>query len=154
MHFFNNFSHPSSATRPPNHSIGLLKSRQNPSVQALFGELTGVQVAEQNITWQCRDMCCGGEITCILACYHKMNGYEKKAAGKISCASNANVAALQGSHSSSRWRSWRLRQARSHWYGARWQAATLWKLAACCCRTILLIKHMSRCQNKAEYVPA
>ena len=33
------FSLPSSAQSPPIPSIGLLKSRQNPSVQALFGEL-------------------------------------------------------------------------------------------------------------------
>ena len=38
--FYNNFSPSSSATRPPHTSIGLLKSRQNPSVQALFGELS------------------------------------------------------------------------------------------------------------------
>ena len=36
--FYNNFSHPSSAQSPPRASIGLLKIRQNPSVQALFGE--------------------------------------------------------------------------------------------------------------------
>ena len=40
--FCNNFSHPSSANLPPAHPIGLLKSRQNPSVQALFGELDEV----------------------------------------------------------------------------------------------------------------
>ena len=36
--FYNNFSPSSSAGAPPGASIGLLKSRQNPSVQALFGE--------------------------------------------------------------------------------------------------------------------
>ena len=36
--FCNNFSHPSSANLPPEASIGLLKSSQNPSLQALFGE--------------------------------------------------------------------------------------------------------------------
>ena len=36
--FYNNFSHPSSAGTPPTDPIGLLKIRQNPSVQALFGE--------------------------------------------------------------------------------------------------------------------
>ena len=32
--FYKNFSHPSSASTPPRDFIGLLKSRQNPSVQA------------------------------------------------------------------------------------------------------------------------
>ena len=36
--FYNNFSHPSCAQSPRRASIGLLKIRQNPSVQALFGE--------------------------------------------------------------------------------------------------------------------
>ena len=36
--FYNNFLHSSSANTPPLTSIGLLKIRQNPSVQALFGE--------------------------------------------------------------------------------------------------------------------
>ena len=36
--FYNNFSLSSSAGSPPKRFIGLLKSRQNPSVQALFGE--------------------------------------------------------------------------------------------------------------------
>ena len=38
INFYNNFSHPSSEDSPRVGFMGLLKSRQNPSVQALFGE--------------------------------------------------------------------------------------------------------------------
>ena len=38
MDLYINFSHPNSANSPRGASLGLLKIRQNPSVQALFGE--------------------------------------------------------------------------------------------------------------------
>ena len=53
--FYNNFSHPSSANAPRVASIGLLKSRQNPSVQALFGECRpdlGIQLLDVGVQIQ------------------------------------------------------------------------------------------------------
>ena len=41
--FYNNFSPSSSAGSPPNPSLGLLKMRQSPSVQALFEEQSGAK---------------------------------------------------------------------------------------------------------------
>ena len=55
--FYNNFSHPSSEDSPPPPSIGLLKSRQNPSVQALFGELALRLVLTQVILTRHADTC-------------------------------------------------------------------------------------------------